>query len=67
MGGAVSLRYVILPEDPDLATIDDALRRLRTQRIAATLPVTGKWITEDIDELLEMRHFKLLTTATPAT
>lgn len=49
------MRYVLIRDDADVATIDEALRILRTRRLATVLPVVRVWITDEINELLEQR------------
>lgn len=51
----MALRYVLIRDDATTADIDEALRVLRTRRLATVLPVIRGWITEDMDELLEQR------------
>jgi hypothetical protein len=49
------MRYVLIRDDATVPTIDEALGVLRTRRLNTALPIIRAWITEDIDELLDMR------------
>jgi hypothetical protein len=49
------MRYVLIRDDATVPTIDEALAVLRTRRLNTVLPIIRAWITEDIDELLDMR------------
>lgn len=49
------MRYIILPPDPTLAQIDEALTILRIRRKATPMALIRGWIDDDIDELLDMR------------
>jgi hypothetical protein len=52
------MRYVLVRDDASLADIDEALKNLRLKRLGVKLPIIWQWITEDIDELLEMRSVR---------
>lgn len=49
------MRYVLIRDDADVATIDEALESLRAKRAACRLAIIRGWIQDDIDELLDMR------------
>ena len=53
------MRYVLIRDDAPIADIDEALAVLRTKRRLTHLEATQRWISEDMDELLEMRFKRL--------
>jgi hypothetical protein len=57
---------VLISDDATVPTIDEALAVLRTRRLNTALPIIRAWITEDIDELLEMRTERTYQDATVA-
>ena len=49
------MRYVLIRDDAPIEDIDEALAVLRTKQRLTHLEATQRWISEDMDELLEMR------------